>query len=208
MSESEEELARRRASVRAGSTDVARWTARDSFPDYWDPRAAAVAPLLEGFGWVCDIGCGQQALRRHLAPGVRYLPADLRAWTPDTETCDLNAGQLPLRSLRLCDAATLLGVLEYIPDPATLLRRLGQEAEHLVLTYCATDLWQADRAAMGWMNAMDQAGLRALVTACGYRIVQAEVFDGRQLLLHAVVPGFPLRRRVARRVARARWSPP
>ena len=159
-------------------TDLGRWTDRESYLPFWDARATAVAPLLAGRGWVCDIGCGAQALRSRVAAGVRYLPADLRAWTEDTETCALNA-------VLRCDVAVMLGVLEYIVDPAALLARLSHYAEHLLLTYSAPELWAVDRAGFGWVNALGRQPLITMLAANGYHVTATSVFEDRQLVIQA-----------------------
>ncbi len=195
-------IAASRRSVERLETDRARWTDRDSYLPFWDARGAAVAPLLKNRDWVCDLGCGAQALRKQLAPGTRYLPADIHAWTEDTETCELNEGRLPRRSLLRCDVAVMLGVLEYIVDPASLLRHLHGYAEHLLLTYCTPELWTVDRAGFGWVNALSEADLRTLLADAGYAVAATSVFDDRQLILQAVNTGFAQLRRLRRSASR------
>lgn len=206
MQEAERTAANRR-SVARRETDRARWTDRDSYLPFWDARSAAIGPLLKDRDWVCDIGCGAQALYKQLAPGTRYLPADIRAWTEDTETCELNEGRLPLRSLSRCDVAVMLGVLEYIIDPATLLRNLHGYAEHLLLTYCVPELWTADRAGYGWVNALSEVDLRTLLADAGYTVVATSVFDDRQLILQATNTGFSPFRRLRRSAGRRMIRP-
>ncbi len=197
-----EQVAARRRSVAQGVTDAARWSDPDSYLPFWDARAAAVAPMLRERRWVCDIGCGRQALRAQLEPGTRYLPADIRRWTPDTEPCELNQGRLPRRALRRCDVAVLLGVVEYILDPQRLLTRLHRYAEHLLLTYCAPELWTVDRAGFGWVNALSEAELRALLGGAGYAVTGTGVFEERQLVVQARATRFGPLRRLRRSAAR------
>ena len=201
-----EQVAARRRSVAQRMTDAARWTDPDSYLPFWDSRAVAVGPLLRGRRWVCDIGCGRQALRAQLEPGTRYLPADLRGWTADTETCELNQGRLPRRALLRCDVAVMLGVLEYIVDPALLLTRLHRHAEHLLLTYCLPELWEVDRAGFGWVNALRAEELQALLTGAGYTVTATSRFEDRQLVVQARARSFGrlkrLRRDAARRLLR------
>ena len=201
MTEAEQVAARRR-SVAGGITDAARWTDPDSYLPFWDSRAVAVAPMLRDLRWVCDIGCGRQALRTQLRPGTRYLPADIRGWTADTETCELNQGRLPRRALLRCDVAVMLGVLEYIVDPGLLLIRLRGYAEHLLLTYCAPELWTVDRAGFGWVNALGEGELHALLTAAGYTVTATSRFEDRQLVVRASAHPFGPLRRLRRSTAR------
>ena len=206
MNEAEQVAARRR-SVAQRVTDAARWSDPESYLPFWDGRAAAVAPLLRGRRWVCDIGCGRQALRARLEPGTRYLPADLRPWTADTESCELNQGRLPRRALRCCDVAVMLGVLEYVVDPGLLLTRLHRHAEHLLLTYCAPELWTVDRAGFGWVNALSGAELRALLQRAGYAVTATSCFEDRQLVLQASARRFGPLKRLRRRAARRSIAP-
>ena len=190
-----EQVAARRDSVARRVTDAARWADPDSYLPFWDGRASAVGPLLRGRAWVCDIGCGRQALRAQLQPGTRYLPADLRAWTADTERCELNRGRLPRRALLRCDVAAMLGGREYSGDPGLLLTRLHRYAEHLLLTYCAPELWTVDRAGFGWVNALSEAELQALLARAGYVVTGTSRFEDRQLVVQASARSFgPLKR--------------
>ena len=201
MNEAEQVAARRR-SVAQLTTDAARWTDPDSYLPFWDGRAVAVGPTLRDRRWVCDVGCGRQALRAQLAPGTRYLPADIRGWTADTETCELNQGRLPRRSLLRCDVAVMLGVLEYIVDPGLLLTRLHRYAEHLLLTYCAPELWSVDRAGFSWVNALSAADLQALLIRAGYAVTGTSRFEDRQLVMQASARAFGPLKRLRRSAAR------
>ena len=201
MTETEQVAARRR-SVAQRTTDATRWMDPDSYLPFWDGRAVAVGPLLRDRRWVCDIGCGRQALRTQLGAGTRYLPADIRGWTGDTEICELNQGRLPRRSLLRCDVAVMLGVLEYIVDPGLLLTRLHRYAEHLLLTYCVPELWTVDRAGFGWVNALSESDLRALLIDAGYMVTGTCRFEDRQLVVQARARSFGAVRRLRRSAAR------
>ena len=198
----EVEISRRRRSVAERRTDLARWSDPASFPHYWDPRAKAASPLLAGLRWICDVGCGAQALRRYLEPGVTYMPADLSRRTPDTELCELNTGRLPRASLRRRDAAVLLGVVEYVIDPSTLFEELAELAEKVVLSYCSPELWSVDRDAFGWVNALDGAQLHAMLAQVGYSVRYQAVFEGRQHLILAQNCRFDQTSRIRRAVTR------
>jgi hypothetical protein len=113
-----------------------KWFSPGRFNRKWDDRARRAVILLEGSRWVCDVGCGAQTLRRLLPTGTRYLPADLRKWTSDTETCNLNLLELPTRSLNLCDSVVVLGVFEYLKrSPGELVALFPRNVSRVVLSY-------------------------------------------------------------------------
>ena len=150
----------------------------------WVHRARHVATLCRDAQWVCDIGCGEQHLRWFLPVQTNYLPADLRQWTEDTETCDLNAGKLPLRSLTLSDTAVLIAVIQYLRDPNAVFAALAQYVEFLVLTYLPTD--RSPRLAKYYLSYLSETELTALLTRNGFEILHRSYFGGRRrrLLLH------------------------
>ncbi len=192
--------------VAARQTDHERWRDAASYEPDWAGRGIAAARLLHGARWVCDIGCGMQTLRQALPADVIYLPCDLRQWTPEVEPCDLNAGVLPARSLARCDVACLLGVLEYIHDPARLLADVARYAEGIVVSYNVPELVDHDRAGLGWVNALSGAALTGLLRDAGYAVREAMVFQDRELLVRAALPSLPLRARVRRALTRRAFA--
>ena len=179
------EAERRVRAVQDGRTDIERWSDPGSYEPSWSARGAVVAAMCEPGQAVCDIGCGQQTLRGHLPPGTLYLPADLRAWTDEVELCELNAGVLPERSLARCDIAVMLGVLEYIRDPAALLAALASRVGTVVVSYNCADFAQVDRAALGWVNALTEAELLAMLDAAAFDVVRASRFNQNELIVLA-----------------------
>src|SRR5262245_14731582 len=146
----------------------------------WNKRARFAAPFC-GNGWVCDIGCGMQGLSRFLPLRSRYLPSDLKQWTPDVEVCDLNAGVLPDRYLALCDVVTLLGVVERIHDLDWLFAELATRAERLIVTYHCSD--NAPMRMPGWINAYTSAEFSTKLVAAGYRVEDSEMFDDQTVFV-------------------------
>jgi hypothetical protein len=204
----EVEKARRKACVTAGLTDRERWEDVASYEQFWSDRSAAAAKLCRPGQWVCDIGCGMQRLAAGLPPGCVYLPADLRRWNPTVEGCDLNAGLLPERHLARCDVVTLLGVIEYIFDPALLLSALARRAEIVVLSYNCVELADVDRAGFGWVGALTSQTLAELLRQTGFRLESVERFGTTEILVQASNPGFGPWRRVRRRAARILYGRP
>lgn len=198
----EAEKLRRHARVAAGTTDRERWEDAASYERFWSDRSAAAAKLCRPGQWVCDIGCGMQALSQMLSPGCAYLPADLRAWTPAVEVCDLNAGLLPERHLARCDVATLLGVIEYVFDPPGLFTALARRAETVVVSYNCAELAEVDRAGFGWVNALTREALVDGLRQAGFHPDTVERFGAMEILVRATNPRFGSLRRLRRRAAR------
>ena len=108
------------------NTDRARWTKRERYDPAWAGRSIEALAMIPDAKWLCDVGCGPFQRIRTLRPNAIYLPADLTAWSADTEICDINAGLLPVRSLKLCDVALFMGVLEYIVNTRKLFHSLAE----------------------------------------------------------------------------------
>lgn len=156
------------------------WLEPGHYLSSWNKRARVVAGFC-GDGWICDIGCGMQGLNRFLPLRARYLPSDLKQWTPEVEVCDLNAGVLPQRYLALCDTVTLLGVVERIDDLDWLFSMLAQRAERLIVTYHCGE--KAPTRLAGWINAYSSAEFSAKLIAAGYRIEHSEMFRDQTIFV-------------------------
>jgi hypothetical protein len=156
------------------------WLDRRHYLRGWDKRARAVARFC-GDGWICDIGCGMQALDRFLPLKARYLPCDLKQWTSEVEICDLNARILPVRYLALCDVITLLGVVERIHDLDWLFAALAPRAERLIVTYHCSD--RKPTRMPGWVHGYNSADFSAKLAAAGYRIEQTAAFGDQTIFV-------------------------
>jgi hypothetical protein len=86
---------------------------------------------LDGVNSVVDIGCGKMTLKGLLPPQVTYQGLDIAARDESTIVVDLNKEPLPDLDY---DAATVLGVIEYLHDPAAFFARL-QQFERVVITF-------------------------------------------------------------------------
>jgi hypothetical protein len=149
----------------------------------WARRARVAASLLQqpAQRWVCDIGCGRQHLKWFLPRDAVYLPADVAAWTPDVEVCDLDNDDLPVRSLAVCDVAALLGVIAYLEAPERALRGIARFAEHLLLSYRTTELSPVRRPY--WTNAYSLAELTEVLNRAGFEIATLRTYNGQVVLL-------------------------
>jgi hypothetical protein len=182
MDPAEAELARRRAAVAAGTTDLVRWMDETQYDAGWQSRAGRAVELAKDSRWFCDIGCGPQFLRGLLPAGSVYLPADLRRWTPDTAEIELNAGRLPVTYLELSDTCFLLGVLEYLLNVQGFLRALSPRVDRVVFSYNPIELVPDDRAAMGWLNAMTTPELTEAFRRSGLQLEHLEPCGTTQVL--------------------------
>ncbi|MFT4514086.1 MAG: hypothetical protein ACI89X_001420 [Planctomycetota bacterium] len=102
----------------------------------WPERAKQAATLLQAINLptgsrLLDLGCGNQTVRAMLPNGIDYRPFDRIQRTPDTTVLDLATGLPSIDG----DAITILGVLEYLPDPRRVLQWASQNCRHLVLSY-------------------------------------------------------------------------
>jgi hypothetical protein len=165
------------------STDRARWLDEGEFIEDWSPRSSYAAALCAKSRWICDIGCGKQTLRRLLPPGKRYLPADLKKWTADTEECELNEGRLPIKSLRVAETCTLLGVIEYMVNAPWLLSGIASYCDVIICSYNASDVAKQDRAAQGWINHYRLNELSQMVLTSGFTIDYLARIDETQVML-------------------------
>ncbi len=189
-------------------TDLARWSSPASYESFWNDRARVAAGLLGSATWLCDLGCGQQALRHFLPANVRYLPADLVAWNPEVAVCELNANKWHSLYLHCCDIVYVLGVLEYLNKPNEVLGRLARTCSEQVISYNPSDLSDFDREGFGWMNSYTRPDLHQLLQDRGYDIVSSTVFERTQMIVKArstvESSGNAWRRLLARRLLAAR----
>jgi hypothetical protein len=168
-------------------TDVDRWSSPLNLKPSWSSRAQVVAALLADCSAVLDLGCGRMDLEGLLAPGVRYLPCDLVARDPRTLVCDLNRGELPPVD---ADVVSLLGVLEYVYDPAALMAGIAVRWRRMVLTYNPADLaCGRDRRSHGWVNDLTSAQLVSQAAASGFDLQAIVPFGDRQRIYDFARPG-------------------
>ena len=157
--------------IARGETDLARWAAPGNLATQWDARAAAAAEWIPDGGRVLDVGCGAMALGSLLKPRCRYFPADVVERRPGAFIADLNRREFPPGTY---DWVSFLGVLEYVHDLAWPLKRAGEAAPNLLVTYC-THLGGdvAVRRGMGWVNDLTRAQFEATLTGAGWRVTRS-----------------------------------
>lgn len=139
------------ARARNTGAEVGAWPER--MHAAWDMFRAQV-PQDEPALNVADFGCGQQKLRTLLPQGWSYAPYDYRSRSPDTRVCDFSETLPDCRH----DVIFMLGVLEYLPAPAKLLRQALSQAR-----------WTVFSCVYGW------APLRSLREGWSRRLSWSEV---------------------------------
>jgi hypothetical protein len=178
--------ARRAITLRAAATRtplLLRWKAMStSAPEQWQDRAAAAADWLRGARCVVDLGCGGMTLERYLEPGQRYVPVDLFARDGRTIVADLETDTLPEFD---ADSCALLGVLPYLFDPLTVLRKMRDAFARAVVSY-NTDAAPDARLQHGWVNHLDRDGVLRLFRDAGYDVVRERAMARDHLLFELV----------------------
>jgi hypothetical protein len=203
-----DEITRRKEVVLERKTDRERWQEEANFEAHWSPRSSFAAALCGSSKWVCDVGCGMQSLRNLLPAHATYLPADLKKWTDDTFTCDLNAGEFPKKYAEISDVLCFLGVIEYIYDLDALFENASRHTDRVVVSYNPTDIAESDRRGYGWVNDLTVGALVRLVHEHGFIVDSLQKIDGSQVILRMRNSRFSWKRGLRRAAARMWFKPP
>jgi hypothetical protein len=169
-------------SSKPSTMDRSHWTDLGNYQRNWSHRARIAARMVQQtpVSWVADVGCGRGDLSRFLPPKARYLGSDIVAWTPETEVCDLNAGVYPDRSLAVCEAVTLLGVVERIYNLPGLFAYLAPRIDYLLVTYHDAEAkWRNEE----WPHAYSPGEFGEMLQAAGFTIVQCVPYKHQKLWL-------------------------
>jgi len=158
------------------------WLDPANYKEHWASRAEIAMTLLGSANAVCDLGCGApQTVRRLLKPGVTYLPADLKAWTPDTEICNLDIAQYPDRALAACDVCLLLGVLERLTvNAGEVFRSLRTRIPRLIFSYHPVD--ESGKRYLDWKNAYSNAEIDRFIAGANWVARPRILLGGGQFL--------------------------
>jgi hypothetical protein len=165
-----------------------------SWPDAnWLVRAAKAGEWLLGAPSVADLGSWRQDLEQYL-PNTRYVPVDYAGeaeLSSDSHlplekrsrivVVDFNLQPLPQLD---CEAAAVLGVLEYIYDPPRFLQELRQ-FETVVISYNVEDRKVKDpvrRNGLGWVSHLSSPECNMLFTSAGFSIERHEHVNKHQYL--------------------------
>jgi SAM-dependent methyltransferase len=164
--------------ARTKSPDRQKWSAPSSYKPEWAQRGQLAAGLIRDGSRVLEIGTGAGALRSLIAHRCQYTGADLEPLDDSTLALDLDSDPMPRGPW---DTIVLLGVLEYLHQPAEALRKLASAASHLVLSYCCCMNQEAagiaERRARGWVNDMSEQNVRDELDALGFRLCSRKLHN-------------------------------
>jgi len=155
----------------AESTSGENWAALNT---KWEGRTQLAAEWLRDERAVADIGCGLMSLERFLPASTTYIPMDVVRRDERTIVFDQNKDLIPKVD---CDAAVVLGVLEYAHDISFVLEQLRQFPK-ILLSYNHISindlLWKLGLRTkrVTWSNRYTRRSFAALLKSSGLRIVR------------------------------------
>lgn len=169
-----ERIALTEMSIDHGTTVLERWTALAPVEaDPWSVRSQIAARLLEGAKSVLDLGCGTMGLEKYIGAAT-YIPSDVTRRDDRTLVSDYNCDGAPQVE---AEASAVLGVLEYLHDPALFLSQLP--TERAVVSYCITDAPGAmqPRKAHAWVNDFSTDQVEAMFEFSRWTVETSEPVD-------------------------------
>jgi SAM-dependent methyltransferase len=99
------------------------------FKEEWSARARVAASFIPPESRVLDLGCGAGLLRDLLPQGCSWVGYDLRPLHSEIRPIDLDSGDFPHGSH---DYVVLLGVLDWLGSPGSLLKKARLSAANLI----------------------------------------------------------------------------
>ena len=140
----------------------------------WDRRTRLAAEWLRSRRAIVDIGCGLMALEAYLPRSTKYVPMDVIARDSRTIVFDINKAPIPVVD---CDAAVMLGVLEYVEDITGVLSQLRAFPSSVISfnhIWLNDLLWKLKlrRKRVTWRQRHTARQFRALLTSCGLEIIR------------------------------------
>lgn len=159
----------------------------------WDERARAAVDMARtaldrrtGPLAVADLGCGNERLhpllRARYGDRLTYQGYDLHPQGATSIRLDVAHDDLPT-----ADLTFVLGVVEYLEDPTTFLRRLARASSAAVVSYSVVDsaepLTDEQRRARGWCHHYTGDSFAELLRAAGFALIDTKrVSRGRTQL--------------------------
>jgi len=158
------------------ASDAGRWADPANLKPGANERARLATKHVPSDMQLLDLGGGLSTLQGLMEESSAYVSADLTPRGESTIICDLNQGRWPENPPEgYYDIACMLGVLEYLHDPAAALARARGLAERLLLVYKTSDgQTKEDRRASGYFNDMTEVELKQKLNEAGWRIVQED----------------------------------
>lgn len=149
--------------------------------EQWRVRASIAASMIPAGLALLDVGCGAMYLENEAAPR-HYIPVDMDARDARTRVIDLNEQALPAKWIDEVDVVALMGVLEYINDPAALVKSVADRKKPLICSYNVLEARSARRDLKRgrWRNDYTTAEIESLFAELGYAITDSSIFAGKQ----------------------------
>jgi hypothetical protein len=123
-------------------THTSRWEFADSYSEDWKQRAVLLMELFKTHEYVegsknqvVEYGCGAYAPFHNLfhgEDGFKVSKYDIKAWDEETNVIDLNTTE-PL--LPTSNISIFSGVLEYLNDVPSILRKAIEASDYLLVSY-------------------------------------------------------------------------
>ena len=153
----------------------ADWKNKERFNPAWKNRIEVMSTFLDSEDKsVVDLGCGPMWLKEFLDPGVAYTGVDYVDRGPGSVVRDLNKGEF---SEVDADVYFVSGCLEYIHDPAWLIRMICSHTEKCVLSYCDVGRFpdRKWRESLGWVNHLSKQEVIEMFRSHGFALCAENV---------------------------------
>jgi hypothetical protein len=169
--------------ISESKSDIERWLNpldADGARDH--SRSIFTARFIRPHSSVLDIGCGAMALKSYLPAGCTYAPCDLVDRGEGCIVADLNRDEFPKGEF---DCIVILGVLEYVYDIASVLKKCRKATANLLLDY--NSQWTSDpiqRRNCGWVSDLSVGAMTETLVAADWKnIALKKVVNDRYLYI-------------------------
>lgn len=173
--------------IHAGLAEVWNWPGPKGLePSFARRRARIVATknLPEG-ARVADLACSLPVARFLVPKGSAYQAYDIKARDPNMIAWAPGDGEP--QHARKATHLLLIGALEFMPDPATVLTQLRTLNRPILTSYHASeDTAGEDRLAFGWRNHYSRQEILQIFASAGFRVTPLWAFDKYQSLFRLV----------------------
>lgn len=141
-----------------------RWQGGLDSEDWSKERIRVASGWIKAKSKVADLGCGTQVLAKSLHQDCQYTGLDIGNMNSKNVHLDLNK---EFDFHEFFDVAVLLGVLEYLEDPISTIKRLKEHCNEVIISYvCAKESNSSIkkiRERIGVTNHLTESDLRVLL---------------------------------------------
>ena len=125
---------------------------------------------------IYDLGCGHQTVRTYLSTTLNYVPFDYLKRADNVQVLDLQTNMPPGQ----CACACMLGVIEYMYDPTSLLNWAATNSNYLVISY--NDFTNPQRRAVqNWNSTFSIDALKAEIEKKG-KILKESIIGNNEIM--------------------------